>query len=224
MKKVLFLMAAFLLVNLANAQDDKPTQYLFGNNTNLSISGFGAPFVQFWSKGGDLAVSIGGGGAVLINQTFFFGGYGMGMASQHNIENLKILQSNGSTVSYPTLRTNFGHGGFWLGYINHRKEAIHWGMSSKIGFGVINLMDADFETEFHNTIGLDAVFVFTPQIEMELNINPWFKINIGAGYQLVNGVSKTYTDTNNKTVNYYKSSDYNSPQASISFLFGAFGK
>lgn len=75
-----------MITNITMAQDDKPTQYLFGNG-KTTVNGFGAPIVQFWSKGGDFAVSSGGGGAVLINQTFFIGGYGMGMATEHNVEN-----------------------------------------------------------------------------------------------------------------------------------------
>ncbi len=223
MKKIIFVIAAIILSNLAMAQDDKPTQYLFGNN-GTSVTGFGAPIIQFWSKGGDLAVSSGGGGAVLINQTFFIGGYGMGLATEHDVENLKVMQSSGSSISYSKLRTNFGHGGLWLGYIHHRKDAIHWGVSAKIGGGAINLTDPEFDENMHKGIGLDGVFVFIPQIEMEMNINRWFKINIGAGYQMVSGVDKTYTNTNNQVVNYYNSSDYNSPQASISFLFGGFGR
>ena len=224
MKTTSFLVIiSLVLANYANAQDNKPTQYLFGNNGKTSVTGFGAPIVQFWSKGGDFAVSSGGGGAVLINQTFFFGGYGMGMATVHNVENLKVFQTNGTAVSYPTLRTNFGHGGLWLGYINNRKAAVHWGVSAKIGGGAINLMDADYDMTDHKGIGIDGVFVFIPQVEMEMNINRWFKINIGAGYQLVSGVDKTYINASKEVVKYYNSSDYNSPQLSISFLFGGFG-
>jgi hypothetical protein len=148
----------------------------------------------------------------------------MGMATEHDVENLKIMQTNGSSISYSKLRTNFGHGGLWLGYIHHRKDAIHWGISAKIGGGAINLMDPDFDDSMRHGIGIDGVFVFIPQLEVEMNIARWFKINIGAGYQMVSGVDKTYTNINNQVVNYYNSSDYNSPQASISFLFGGFGR
>ena len=223
MKRIILVLIAVVFTNIAMAQDDKPTQYLFGNG-KTTVNGFGAPIVQFWSTGGDFAVSSGGGGAVLINQTFFIGGYGMGMATEHDVENLKIMQTNGSSISYSKLRTNFGHGGLWLGYIHHRKEAIHWGVSAKIGGGAINLMDPDFDDSMRHGIGIDGVFVFIPQLEVEMNIARWFKINIGAGYQMVTGVDKTYTNINNQVVNYYNSSDYNSPQASISFLFGGFGR
>jgi hypothetical protein len=207
-----------------NAQEEKPTHYIFGNNGKLSINGFGAPIVEFSSKGGNLAVFTGGGGAVLINQTFFMGAYGMGLATQHDVDGLKIKQSNGEIVNYPQMRTVFGHGGFWLGYIHHRKEALHWGVSTKIGWGSIGLVDADFDEESHTKVGLDQVFVLTPQLEMEMNIARWFKLNIGAGYRFVSGIDKTYTNSAGDVVSYYKSSDYNSPQLTVSFLFGGFGR
>ncbi len=221
------MLSAVLLFSLGlnvNAQDEKPTQYLFGGKGKTSVTGFGAPIIEFSSKGGDLAVSVGGEGAVLFNQSFYFGGYGMGLTTEHKVEDLKIKQSNGVITNYPTMRTIFGHGGLWLGYIHNRKEALHWGISSKFGFGAIGLIDADFDDDSRARVGLDQVFVLTPQIEMEMNINRWFKVNIGAGYRFVSGVDKTYTNSNDKVVNFYKSSDFNSPQASISFLFGGFGR
>jgi len=224
MKKTFLTIIIALSVNLLIAQDEKPTQYIFGNSGKLSINGFGAPIVEFSSKAGNLVVSSGGGGAVLFNQTFFFGAYGMGIASHHDVKGLIVKQTNGVDITYPTMRTVFGHGGFWLGYIHHRKEAIHWGVSAKIGWGSIGLMDADFEEESHTKVGLDQVFVFTPQVEMEMNITRWFKINIGAGYRFVDGIDKTYRNGNGELVQFYKSSDYNSPQASISLLFGGFGR
>ncbi len=224
MKKVFLTIVIVLSAFLLKAQDEKPTQYLFGNNVKTSITGFGAPIVEFSSKGSNFAVSTGGGGGVLINQTFYFGAYGMGLATQHNVADLKIKQSNGEVVNYPTMRTVFGHGGFWVGYIHKRKDALHWGVSTKIGWGVIGLVDADFDEDSHTRVGLDQVFVLTPQIEMEMNINRWFKVNIGAGYRFVSGVDKTYTNANGEVVSFYKSSDFNSPQASISFLFGGFGR
>ena len=224
MRRILLTLTIVLNAILLHAQEEKPTKYLFGNNGKLSISGFGAPIIEFSSKSDNFAVSNGGAGAVLINQTFYFGGYGMGLSTQHEIDGLKIKQPNGEIISYPTMRNIFAHGGFWLGYIHHRKEAVHWGVSSKIGWGTIGLVDADFNEESHTKVGLDMVFVFTPQFEMEMNITQWFKVNIGAGYRFVSGVNKTYTNSNGEVVNFYKSSDFNSPQASIGFLFGCFGK
>lgn len=224
MKKILLTLAITLSAFLLKAQDDKPTQYLFANNGKTTINGFGAPIIEFSSVRGNMAVITGGGGAVLFNQTFYIGAYGMGLATQHNVEGLKIKQLNGEIINYPTMRTSFGQGGFWLGYIHHRKEALHWGISTKIGWGTIGMVDADFDEESHTKVGLDQVFVITPQIEIEMNMNRWFKVNIGAGYRYVSGVDKTYLNSNGEEIAFYKSSDFNSPQLSISFLFGGFGR
>ncbi len=224
MKRIILTSAIVLSVILLKAQDEKPTQYIFGSKGKTTINGFGAPIVEFSSIGGTLAVSSGGGGAVLFNQTFYVGAYGMGLTTQLDVEGLVIMQSNGDIVSYPAMRTVFGHGGFWLGYIHNRKEALHWGVSTKIGWGTIGLTDAEFDNNSHNKVGLDQVFVITPQIEMEMNITRWFKVNIGAGYRFVNNIDKTYINSNGDVVDFYQSSDFNSPQGTISFLFGGFGR
>ncbi|NVN93766.1 MAG: hypothetical protein HXX18_00640 [Bacteroidetes bacterium] len=224
MKEIFLTTVIAFSVFMLNAQNEKPTQYIFGNNGKITVNGFGAPIVEFSSKGGSIAVSTGGGGAVLLNQTFYIGAYGMGLATEHDLEGLKVMQSNGEIINYPTMRTSFGHGGFWLGYIHNRKDAFHWVVSTKIGWGSIDLVDADFEKDSHTKVGLDQVFVLTPQIEMEMNLTRWFKINIGAGYRYVSGVDKTYLNEKGETLSFYKSSDFNSPQASISFLFGGFGR
>lgn len=224
MKKTCLMLSIILISFLLSAQDEKPTQYLFGNIGKISFNGFGAPMVELSSKGGDISVSTGGGGAVLCNQKFFLGAYGMGFATQDEVDGLKIKQSNGEIISYPSMRTVFAHGGFWLGYIHNRKNAIHWGVSTKIGWGAISLVDANMNEDSHTKVGLDQVFVFTPQIETEMNITRWFKVNIGAGYRFVSGIDKIYTNSNGQEVAFYKTSDFNSPQVCISFLFGGFGR
>lgn len=222
-KNVLFLLLSLISI-IAVSQNEKPAEYLFGNNGNIKINGFGAPIVEFSFHGNEFAVSSGGGGAVLINQTFFFGGYGMGLATEHKLDGLKIKQANGTTTIYPSMRKIFGHGGFWLGYIHNRKEAIHWGVSTKIGWGAIGLCDADLENCDKGEIGIDNVFVFTPQVEIEMNMTRWFKINVGAGYRYVSGVDKTYVDADGLTKKYYNSSDFNCPHLTIGLLFGGFGQ
>jgi hypothetical protein len=224
MKKNVLILGLLFIGSFAICQNDKQTEYLFGNNGSVMINGFGAPFVEFSKHGDEFAVSSGGGGAVLINQTFFFGAYGMGLATEHTLSGLKIKQSNGLVTNYPTMRKIFGHGGFWLGYIHNRKEAIHWGLSTKIGWGSVGLCDADLENCDKGQIGIDNVFVFSPQVEMEMNMTRWFKINIGAGYRFVSGIDKTYVNADGITQKYYDSSDFNSPQLTIGLLFGGFGR
>lgn len=216
--KALPILITFLLsVSLLNAQDEEP-QYLF-QNTDISISGFGAFFNEFSSVQNDFAVSNGGGGAVIFNQKFYFGGYGMGLSTIHERPDLDSIISGVSDS-----RISFGHGGLWLGYIHNSHKAVHFSVSSKFGWGQIAIYDKYYD--YHDReeyYARDNVFVITPQIEMEMNLTPWFKMNIGAGYRYVAGIDKAYILSNQKT-NYYESNDFSSPTANISLLFGGFGK
>lgn len=218
MKRTLCL---FILLNLFTgsialyAQEDQETQYLVPGKTEFS--GFGAPIVEFSSLNGEFAVCLGGGGALLINQTFFFGGYGESILNNHYRDDVKIYVN----IEHPKIA--FEHGGFWLGYIYKHEKAIHGGLSMKLGWGEINLegdeyiynpaLDYDFS---------DETFILTPQIEMEFNLTSWFKINLGAGYRFVTGIDATYLDSQSNEVNFYDKSDFNSPVGSVSLLFGGF--
>ncbi|HBZ67193.1 MAG TPA: hypothetical protein DEO70_10160 [Bacteroidales bacterium] len=206
------------------AQDTSKKEFLLSGDRPLSISGFGAPIVEFSSIEGDFAVSTGGGGAVLFNQNFFIGAYGMGSVSLNSGD--VILQVRGADLSietYSNLRRMFAHGGLWIGYVHNSNKAIHLAVSAKIGGGAAGYYDSYYR-EWHHNLGWDAVFVFTPQVEVEFNMTRWFKINVGAGYRLVSGVNETYTDVRGNEQPFFSNSDFSSPQASISLLFGGFGE
>jgi len=211
--------AGFLFVfGTVVAQDEYSPQYLFGKNGKTSVSGFGAPFVEFSSIQGEFAVSVGGGGAVIFNQAFYIGGYGEGLTTGHYRYDLRDV------VQLEQPKISFGHGGFWLGYINDSYKAIHFGASAKLGWGSISLFDAYYNYDVPNYYAKDAVFVAIPQVEVEMNLTPWFKINAGVGYRAVAGIDKSYIDAQGNPQQYYQSSDFNSFEGTISFLFGGFGK
>ena len=211
---ILILVFSFSLV----AQDDYSPQYLFSGDGKPSISGFGGPFVEFSGIQNEFAVSVGGGGAVLLNQTFYVGGYGEGLTTSHYRYDLEEV------VDFPAPKIAFGHGGFWLGYMHNSYKAIHFSASAKIGWGAISLYDSYYNYEPKDYWGKDAVFVAIPQVEAEMNLTPWFKINLAVGYRLVGGVDKSYIGQDGNVHQYYNASDFNSPEGTISFLFGGFGK
>ena len=64
------------------------------------ISGFGSALFSFMPIDGKLAVLTGGGGAVIFDNTFFVGGYGLGMSGSRDI-----------SVDNIDYNTHFGHGG-----------------------------------------------------------------------------------------------------------------
>ncbi len=219
-KSVLFVLGAILMMSSARlgAQDNEGSEfrYLF-NNQKLSFSGFGAALLQFGTAEGGLGVFPGGGGALLINQQFFIGGYGLGLANGRLHRNVEV-----KGVRYDRLRTSFGHGGFWLGYIHRAEKMLHWGISSRLGWGELALYDDRFNFDQYDYLARDIVFVMSPQIEAELNLTPWFKINAGVGYQWVSGIQPQHFTDNGVPI--FEKKDFCTPQATLSLLFGGFGQ
>lgn len=208
---VFFCMAAFLCPSVnVFGQNDKndETETLFGRG-NLRISGFGAPIVEFSSVNGQFSVSNGGGGAALFNQTFFIGGYGVGLSNR--------VAFNTSASQ----RLDFGHGGFWVGYVSSPKKLVHFTGSMKLGWGNVNVRNTNFNSNM--AILSNTAFVGTPEVGFEINITRFFKITATAGYRFVTGInSLDFTNGQGNITETLSNSDFNSPMGSLTFKFGWF--
>lgn len=194
----LLLLTFMFIAHLGFSQGNDEPETLLGSGI-YSYSGFGGPMLTFTNITGESTVMSGGGGAVLLNQTFYIGGYGM---------------SNAGETDYIYNGTNydldFGHGGFLLGYIFKPKKLVHIGLSTRLGWGSIEL-DETTSGNFNEFID-DNTFTINPQVDVELNVTQWFRINTGIGYQYTTGVN----------TNYFESDDFNSLAVGLSFLFGWF--
>ncbi|MEL7006773.1 MAG: hypothetical protein AAFN93_29205, partial [Bacteroidota bacterium] len=159
--KKMFLLAAMAVTFAASAQ--RP-DVLIGNDYE-SISGFGGVLISISEFGGEVASYTGGGGAVLLDNTFYFVGYGLGLNDDRRLE------ING--VDYDV---DFRHGGFLLGYNIKPERLVHLSVSTRLGWGSI-----DYDP-FENSLDRfdDQVFVVHPQVEVEFNMTHWFKLNVGA--------------------------------------------
>lgn len=194
MKRTIFILLTFTALSTF-AQNSRP-KTLIGNDPE-EISGFGSVLFSFTSIDGELTTLTGGGGAVLFDNTFFIGGYGLGMTGNKEFE-----------IAGDNYSTSFGHGGFWLGYNIKPSNLLHFGVDTKLGWGNVTtrsnaLVDGQIE---------DDVFVFSPQFYGEANISYWFKVNAGVGYQKTIGVDNDF----------FSPSDFDGPTFSISLLFGWF--
>ncbi len=217
----------------SNAQDEM--KYLFsGAENNTSVSGFAAVFNEFSSFDKEFAFSMGGGAALLINQKIFIGGYGMGLTTRHLNDFSWFDSKLERNLDYYDLYTRFGHGGFWLGYIFKPQKAIHFGANVKLGWGSVSITDkkypgTDYKWENYN---IDNVFVITPQLDMNLNLLKWMRLNVGVGYRFVTGLNETYAylpeggsapeDIIQKE--YYDKNALNSITGNITLAFGWFNK
>lgn len=196
--KTLVYLISFLFISLGVfAQDEY--RYNALSEGDWRLSGFGGYLIEFSSFSGELGVSTGGGGALLVNHSFYIGAYGMGLSNDI------VSQAPNDQL----FNLSYQHGGAWVGLIFRSGDVIHLSGSSKFGWG--NLMVTDT-----NKILLDRdnIFVITPQIEGEVNVNRWFKINVGLGYRYTAGVTNNYIDKSN----------INSPMGTLSFLIGWFAK
>jgi hypothetical protein len=218
MKKTLYLIIIVSLftgiINLHAQEKEDTTRVLLSEKTVLS--GFGSPFVEFSSVNKEFAVCLGGGAGLMINRTLFIGGYFEGIMTNHYREDLKTF------VNIKKPEISFEHGGIWLGYVYKPKSAIHGGVSMKLGWGEIDLEGDGYTYDTNLVVSdfADKIFTIIPQAEVEFNMTKWFKINVGVGYRFVTGIDATYLDEQGNQVNFYKTSDYNSPIGTISLIFG----
>jgi len=229
MKKILTISLALILsCSITSIQAQDEMQYLFGGKDNdVSISGFGGMMMEFSSFDKDFGFSMGGGAAMLINQKFYVGAYGMGLTTQHP-RSFTIYDDDLERNFNEDLYARFGHGGFWLGYVHNPKKSIHWGVNTTLGWGTVSLTDKT-EKDYSNrwiAESYDNVFVITPQADLEMNLLKWMRVNVGVGYRIVTGVNKDYqqmTDNGLVEIAYFDSNALNSVTGNITLAFGWFG-
>lgn len=188
---ILALLGGFSLV--LNAQHET----LFGNAR--VVGGFGGPIIE-WGLGNDLNTSVGGGGALVIDN-FFIGGYGMGSIDFESLIDDEDIEE-----------IELGHGGFWLGYTLAPHRLIHLYASGRIGWGGVGI-DVSPGSSFPRDV--DNIFVLTPELGLELNIAKWFRVAGTVGYRYVDGV--------NENLGFYKEDTFNGYLANLTFRFGWFG-
>lgn len=194
MQKIL-IFVALLVAGIATRAQGPRT--LIGDFS--SVSGFGGFMSSIQPVAGNYTVLTGGGGAVLLGNQFYFGGYGLGLSDDI------VTEFDGTQYE-----VEYGHGGFMLGYIIRPFDLIHFGISSKLGWGGIEFYEELPSDEVFRSE--DNVFVVHPQVEAEVNFTRWFKVNVGVGYSKAIGVDNIF----------YDSSDFDGTAVGVSLLFGWF--
>jgi hypothetical protein len=206
MKAILLSFCLSILLSTAWAQDDAKknknnsdgeTETLLGSG--VKISGFGGPMFAWSTLDGNFANFTGGGGAVLFNQSLFIGGFGMGLS---NSVPSKDTNYNRMSLSY---------GGVWMGYNFKPKKLVHFTAGVKIGWGGLNFFNNNSMGN-QNWLNNDDIYVLEPELAVEVNVAKFFRISMGGGYRMVNGV-----DTNA-----YTNTSLSAPSANLTLKFGWF--
>lgn len=222
------LVLLLILSNNSFAQDNDEPQYLIDLKT-VKISAFGGTISEFSKVDGGFGFASGGGGALLFNYNFYIGCFGTTLETDHSRPNIYPIDHNPTTnpllPRFTDLQLSFENNGLWVGYINNHKNLVHWGANMKLGHGIIGVYDKDTKFDRRDILFKDNVFVASPEIEVEFNIVRWCKVNMGVGYRFVAGVgNNTYTNIDGDQKILYQSSQFNSPYATVKFLFGGFAK
>ncbi|MFO7670762.1 MAG: hypothetical protein R6W31_13965 [Bacteroidales bacterium] len=199
MRKVT-LAGLILLMAIASWSQEREYKTIVDFN-DVRISGMGGVFMQFTAADGEFAHMLGGGGAVLLGD-FFFGAYGLGLTNQIPVDrpNLPDYQTGD--------KLTISHGGFWLGYSLFGDRAIHMNFSSLVGWGTLGV-----RSEYYpENLWPDGIFVLSPTMEVELNLTKFFRLGVGASYNIY-----TFVDLPG-----YTASDFSAPGGFLSFKFGWF--
>lgn len=177
MKKLIILTSCLLTSFGLLAQQ----QTLFGNVDNWG--GFGAPIFEISSIADESIVSIGGGGAVIMDN-FFFGGYGLG--------------TDDANYSFEgeDYRIKYKHGGLWLGVTSNPNSLVHVYGSTRLGWGKARLrQDGD-------DIFTDRIFTLTPELGFEVNVTRFFQLALTGGYRVTTGINDLPGLTNDAFSNF----------------------
>lgn len=197
MKKIIFVLLAVLVSTLSAQEETLLSQ------GEIEHGGFGGPVIKFTQIKDNFGLLVGGRGGWIINHSFSIGGGGYGL----------VNQVNGTLFHKDDLMfLNFGYGGFEMEYIADWDKLVHFTFYLLIGGGAVS-QRVDWKHDWDDLDkNADVFFVAEPIANIELNIVNFFRVNLGAGYRFVSGV------TNDNL----KNSDFGGPTVSLTFKFGKF--
>jgi hypothetical protein len=184
----------FVLAGFAFAQDEQ----LIGDK--IESGGFGAPVWKTTQLNGELAFLSGGRGGWIVNHTLVIGGGGYGTLTDVQTS---LVSGDGNKLY---LRMEYS--GFELEYIRHSSRLVHWTVKTLFGGGRIQLREHDPG----RLVKSDNFFVADANVNAELNVLKWMRVNAGAGYRLVFGIETEGLGNG----------DIGGPEAQVTVKFGKF--
>lgn len=208
--KIYILLTLLLSYYSVSAQNES-YQTVFSKNGFSKISGFGSILnelsVSRNSKIGTF-YSVGLEGALLINQRFYFGLFGMSSVAPYDIY-------KGNDFSNALM---FVQMGTTMGYKFQPNRAIHFTVGLRTGYGHLQQIEQWRDWNRDNNFNFRdypyaSSFIVSPHINVEANFFPWMKANVGVGYRFAFGGGDFGIDPSN---------DLSMPIAQLGFSFGWF--
>ncbi len=148
----------------------------------FSFGAYGGPSVLFSQFNGENAVMPGMSAALVVNNSFYLGCAGYGMATEHDAP----------AYDYEPMRFQMGYGGAWMGVVIKSDNIVHASADVLIGAGAITRSYSyydDYDYDSHN-YNEDIFFVVQPMANVEMNITSWMRMTAGVGYRFTDSVEK----------------------------------
>jgi len=163
-KNLMFLVALFMCVSMNS-------QVHTIDGENLTNGGYGGPVSKVGLVNGNPVLLTGGRGAWIINHKLALGGGSYSMVTDLKTSEISNNEKN--------LFMNLNYGGIEMEYIFNYDKLVHLTVQSMFGGGTLNLLE-------HNptvTTNSDKIFMVEPSLNVEVNINSWLHIGVGASYR-----------------------------------------
>jgi len=173
---------------------------LFAQELEKYNGKYGGPFISFGKTKFGNTFTIGGGGIFVMKKSFFLGIFGQTSGV--------FLPVKSEKFDYTDYNMKSRYTGFFIGYFQSFKKSNKFYLSyySKFGFGQVYLDNKSTSKTIY-----DSTFLIEPNIELVYSVARFFKIGVGAFYDIHTGVNLLD----------YKNSDFNSYGISINFRFVA---
>lgn len=186
MKRIL--LAALLCAACAAPRAIAQEHTLFGNDGPISHGGFGGPVNRVTQVNGELVTLSGGRGGWIIDHTLTLGFGGYGLSQKLDIPDAARNLYLNPDGSYQDMKIIFGYGGFETEFTGKWENLFHYTAGMLIGAGNVEYAEERHDWDSGDTDSHDAVFVFEPSFNGELNITRWMRLNAGISYRTVSGV------------------------------------
>jgi hypothetical protein len=199
------------VVYAQNSENNDEVKTLFGGK-EFHSGGYGGLELKVTKVNSEVGLMVGGRGGWIINNTFAIGLGGNGLVTNHLVKNVKDVYGK-DTSAY----LRIGYGGLILSYINSSNEVAHFTINMLLGAGGASYTSS-WNNLMNNRNNFDmfdensAFFVFEPGLGIELNVTKFFRIELGASYRMISGLSLS------KTVD----KDVSGLTGNLAFKFGSF--
>lgn len=167
--RILLVLSFFgIATTLATAQ-----QKTLFDDPEIKIGGFGGVGAKVTQINNRTALLFGGGGAWVIERSFFVGGSGYSLLTEATGEEM----TNGAL--------NMGYGGVVVGYQFLPDELVHFNLQTLVGGGGVSYQNSVGGFSREND---DGFFIVEPSAEVEVNMTRHIKMGVQGSWRIVGDI------------------------------------